>query len=131
MKNTKNILKKLTAAALIGSVALCTPVGMNRASAEEINKASVAAEATWIIGDTASVMTAGSAAKTMAYLKGAALLGGGVAVGSTMIAGGNALAGANIMNNTVFRDDESLDSEERSARQADRKSTRLNSSHTT
>lgn len=56
----------------------------------------------------------------MAALKAGSLGLGGVAAGTAVLAGGNALTGASLVNNTLFRDDRSLATAERSARTAGR-----------
>jgi hypothetical protein len=101
----------------------------------EVRKEIKTAEAVINTGAAAGAAVSAATGLTVAATSGAGItsglaaaggvVGGGMAAGPAVLAAGPAYAGAKIINNTVWKDEPDLSSDERSARAAARKATSI------
>lgn len=91
--------------------------------AKEVIKTGTAAGAAFSAATGLTVAATSGAGITSGLAAAGSVVGGGMAMGPAVLAAGPAYAGAKIINETLFKDQSELPSEERSARAAARTAT--------
>ena len=94
-------------------------------TAEALVETGAAASAAVSTATGLSVAATSGAGITSGLAAAGGVVGGGMATGPAVLAAGPAYASAKIINNTLFKDEEGLSTEERNARAAARKATTL------